>query len=344
MIVDGKQIRGAFFFWTGGNQEDLSGVGMNIAPNRNSARVYYKGATGLEFEFQGQKLWCIDENATGGFGERQGMRSLRHVPYQVLVPDSMVLPGERMPVPFSDFIKLEDGYYKTKISGTTLKLRKVDMKTTPLGRLRMEYKGPRKCRPVHLVMGEVSAFSGALFDIAAEPKGVEVPAGKYQIVTGMLKVGRGRRAQTATIASGKAVTIDVLPGEEAVVEVGGPYTYDFEYKLGGSLVVNGSSVKIHGRGGEVYLDVWGGVPEPTVFVRRRGSSRGRAVGELVRPENGKELDSYFRAKNQQDNRFGLLDAIFTPMDLRVRKPRGSIEVRLVERRHSLFGKVESEWK
>ena len=343
-LVDGKATKVGFFFWIGGNREDLSGIGRNLAPNRSSAVLYYRGATGVEFGYKGEKIWFIDENTNGQFGDILNLSSARYAPYGLGFFDSMVLPKQRLPIPCSNFIHLKDGFYKVKISGMTLKLRKLDMEKTPLGTLRMEYKGPRNCRPDHLVMAEVTAFSGALFDIATKPKGVQVPAGKYRISSGFLTIGRGRRAKTASIAAGKAATMDVLPGEETVIEVGGPYTFDFKYSLGEALTVEGMSVKIMGRGGEVYLDVWGGVPEPSVLVRSRGGKRSRPVGQLERPEDPKTFNSYLQSMRSRDKRINLVDVVFTPMDLRVPRPQGSIEVKLVERKHPLFGTIESEWK
>lgn len=345
--LEGEKTKGALFFWTGGAQENLSGLSINLEPQPGPnahALVYYRGATAMEVEFKGQKLLFIDENATGTFGDSPvGIGAPRYAPYGVMVGDSMLLPGMKSPVPFSDFIKVGDGYYKFKFTGMTARVRQLDMSKTPLGMLRLEFKGPASAKPRHLIVGERSAFVGAYFDLAANPKGVEVPAGKYQIIGGLIVTGSGPRMRSASIGMGKAPLIDVKPGEEAKIVMGAPYTFEFTYVANPARVnVDGMSVKVHGAGGEVYLDAWEGVPEPDVLVRKDDKSPLKKLGSMGPPGDGEAVNAYRRAK---DNKISIPDAIFAPMDFSAPNPiKGPVQIRLVQAKHSYFGKVESDWK
>ncbi len=348
--IGGEKTKGALFFWVGGSQENLSGVPVNLAPSAGrhpQASLNYRGATCLEVNIQGQKLLFIDENASGAFGDAPvGFSLPHHKPYSVLITDSMVLPGSKDVVPFSDFILLADGYYKFKFSGMTAKFRKLDMSTTPLGRLKLQFKGPKSAKPVHFILGEVTVFSGAYFDLAANPKGVEVPAGRYRVIGGLILKGRGSQAKVVSISSGKAPVYEVKPGKETIVKCGAPYKLDFTYSAAGrNLRVDGMSVKIFGAGGEVYLDIWEGTPQPFVFVRRGGKGNGKKVGRMKVAKGAAELNRYLAAKRAQIRNFGIRDVVFSPMDLNVRNPyKGPVEVRLVEPRNKYFGKVVSDWK
>ncbi len=348
--VGGEKTKGALFFWVGGSQENFAGVPVNLAPTAGPhprATIYYRGASALEVNYQGQKLLFIDENASGAFGDPPvGFSMPRHKPYSVLTTDSMVLPGSKEVVPFSDFIQLKDGFYKFKFSGMTAKLRKLDMSAIPLGTLKLDFKGPRSARPTHFIVGEATIFSGAVFDLAANPKGVTVPAGRYKVIGGLILKGKGARAKEVCIAAGKSPVYEVKPGQETIVKCGAPYKLDFSYmSMGRSLRVDGLSVKVFGRGGEVYLDIWEGTPQPFVYVRKGDKGNGKKVGRMKVAKGPSELNLYMRNKRSQVKRFSLADAIFAPMDLTVTKPySGIVHVRLIEPRNKYFGKLVSDWK
>ena len=348
--IGGEETKGALFFWAGGSQENFAGVPVNLAPSagRNpQATIYYRGATGLEVDYKGQKLLFLDENASGAFGDAPvGISAPHHKPYSVIVTDSMVLPGSKEVVPFSDFIQLADGFYKFKFSGMTAKIRKLDMASTPLGKLRLEFKGPRSAKPTHFIVGEATIFSGAYFDLAAHPKGIDVPAGRYKLVGGVILKGKGARAKVVSISSGKAPTYEVKPGQETVVKCGAPYKLDFSYlSMGKTLRVDGMSVKVLGAGGEVYLDIWEGTPQPLVYVRKGSKGKGKKVGRMRVAKSSAELNVYMSNKRSQVKRFSLPDAVFAPMDLSVTKPySGIVQVRLMEPRNKYFGKLVSDWK
>ncbi len=350
LTVNGEPSKGALFFWVGGSQENFAGVPVNLAPTAGPhprATIYYRGASGLEVDYNGEKLLFIDENASGAFGDPPvGFSMPRHKPYAVMTTDSMVLPGTKGVVPFSDFIQLKDGFYKFKFSGMTAKLRKLDMSAVPLGKLRLDFKGPRSAKPTHFIVGEGTIFSGAVFDLAANPKGVSVPAGRYKVIGGLILKGKGARAKEVCIAAGKSPVYEVKPGKETVVKCGAPYKLDFSYmSMGRNLRVDGLSVKVFGRGGEVYLDIWEGTPQPFVFVRKGDRGNGKRVGRMKVPKGSAEINLYMRNKRSQVKRFSLGDAVFAPMDLTVVKPyKGIVHVRLVEPRNKYFGKLVSDWK
>ena len=348
--MSGKEDKAALFFWVGGQQENLGGVSINMAPpsEKNAGMTaYFRGATSLEFEYGGKKITLIDENGTGKMGDIvEAVDAERYKPNVIYITDSMVLPGIKGLVPASTCIRLPDGFYMVQYSGYSITIRKLDMTKLKVGILRMDFKGPRSARPNHLIVKEITKFEGACFDIAQDPKGIEVPAGKYKIIGGALLKGGGARAKGYTICAIKKDTFEVKPGGVTNIKIGAPFKFKFSYlAMGSKIRIDGLSLRIVGAGGEVYVNPWEATPQPIVYARKGNSGKGKKVGKMKTIKNADELNKYVNSMRAKYERFDIRDAIFNPADLIVNKPfKGRIQVRLIEPRNKYFGKIMSDWK
>lgn len=349
-VVDSVKTQGALFFWIGGSNEKVGGLALDMSSETGPnawARVYYRGATCLEVAIEGETLLFIDENATGTFGDTPAKYAPpRHAPYGLLICDSMILPGGKSPVPFSDFISVGGNYYKLKFSGMVAKYRQLDMAKTPTGKIRLDFQGPASLRPASVIVGEENVYTGAYFDLTSNPKGVVVPAGVYRLTGGLVLQGSGEKSRSVSIGTGTAKLLEVKPGEEVTLRMGAPFSFDFKPETSaGILKVPGMSVKVLGAGGEVYLDPWEAVPTPEVYARKGGKGNGKKVGAMAQVKNYDELLACLNDKRQEVEDYSYEDALLAPLDFRVKRPFDeSFEVRLQLSGHQYFGRIVSEWK
>src|SRR5690606_2337113 len=128
---------------------------------------------------------------------------------------------------------------------------------------------------------------------------------------------------------------DVTAGEVTKVPLGAPYSFDYSFTAAdGQLVVPGKSVVVIGSAGERYERPWNAVASPSVSWREAGSKRGSKVEDMpvLRDTDPMYSEGYHVA--------------WFPRDLSLPLPSGvgKIEVQLSEKKHKLFGKIESGWK
>ena len=93
---------------------------------------------------------------------------------------------------------------------------------------------------------------------------------------------------------------------------------------------------VEGRGGELYDRIWNAVPRPEVSFRKVGTKKG-SKGKKMRILEEQTLIAIVP---------GGWDALWHPlnMELPLRKTDKNLEVRLVESKNKLFGKIESVWR
>jgi hypothetical protein len=100
------------------------------------------------------------------------------------------------------------------------------------------------------------------FELSTAKGGLVVPEGKYEIVAGLVTMGK----ESVRIKTGKSKPITVHAGQPAVFEWGGPLTADFTYVREGEKVTFApTSLWFYGRAGEEYTQ-W--IPDgaPPKFV------------------------------------------------------------------------------
>ncbi|MBI3817623.1 MAG: hypothetical protein HY286_02945 [Planctomycetes bacterium] len=315
----------------GSNQEAYHGTVINYSSNETRAQILYTSAASRLVELAGQKLRIFDDNCDGKFGSDPsviGTKTLEGIPYM----DSILFPGGKRAMPWSGFVKLGAKWYRLKGDseqlGAKFQVRELDIKT---GTIKANWSGPAAFKPHYLVVTETSEFTGAYFDLLSNDKGVEVPAGEYQFVYGMFRVGKGRNFQKYAIINGDPnKRVKVAAGQTVTVEFGAPFSFAAKSQLDGNEIsVTGKSIEIQGQFGERYVRLSDETPHPKLEWRKPGAKGGTVAGEMKRVE----------LKSGQDP----VDLLW-PNDLKVKRPDpGTIEYRLIEE-HKWLGPIASkEW-
>jgi len=118
------------------------------------------------------------------------------------------------------------------------------------------------------------------------------------------------------------------------VQLGAPFGFDFRSRLeDGELTVEGGSVVVVGQAGERYERAWQCVAETEASWRKKGTKKASKPEKMPRI-----LD------NQGITDFGW-GASWFPLDVKLPAPNvDAVEVQLTDKKHPLFGKVESAWK
>jgi hypothetical protein len=175
------------------------------------------------------------------------------------------------------------------------------------------------------------------FDLLANRGGVEVPTGTYELYTGQVSKGkRDQLAKALVCPSSNTPTWRVDPGQTAVVELGAPFGFDFDFTQDDERVtVDGGSIVVTGRGRETYQRLWNCVVHPELESRRAGSSRGGKEGKLRSAESQEDITD-----NQND--FSLAWRPFN-YEFDKKKPGETLELQMLEKKNKLFGKIESDW-
>ena len=358
-----------FFFWTGGSQQNLFGLNLNLAPQwgqRKFALLFYRSAVVLHANIEGTKLELYDDNFNGivgedpaklivgdprfgtGLGEKTAMG---HPAF-----DSMRIGKSKYLQPFSRYIHIGDYWYKLNVLGNNenLNYRPMDPANIPTGLVKMDFKGPSKAKPDYLVIQGQGFLKGAYFDIAHAPaKGIEVPAGQYVIYYGRILNGEGARAMNATMLMGDSKPIDVRAGELNKIKVGAPYTIEFESsQVGDDIIVDSSKFWVKGSAGERYGCIGSEVLEPElIWSTKNTGSKGKVLGSWRRMKSIEDFSTIrtkYKAYDLHIPYFCVADNADKTVDIKltVKKPvkSGAFFVAVRQRKHKLFKKLEHVWK
>jgi mannose-6-phosphate isomerase-like protein (cupin superfamily) len=247
--------------------------------------------------------------------------------------DSIVVGDAKRARPWSELQQIGGKWWSFDMQsdGRELSARQVAVDT---GVLKLEYKGG--VAPTWCVLKGEGQLQNCFFDIVeGGSKGVEVPTGRYTLYYGEVRKGKKRQQQKALIVPSKGMqNWDVRKGETTVVQLGAPFDFDFRTRLEeGVLTIEGASVVATGSAGERYERAWQCVPQVEAAWRKSGTKKASKAEKLPRV-----LD------NDGINTLGWAAAWF-PLDLQMEaKGVEKVEVQLVDKKHDLFGKVESAWK
>ncbi len=354
----------AFWFYVGGTQVQVGGVTLNLSPQwgrRKTAFVYYRSASILSCKIAGQEVKLYDENFNGMVGEDPG--SVRfgdfrlggglEKPLSHPTVDSMRIGGNKHLLPFSRYVHLGDVWYRLRVLGNNERLnyRPLDPATVPTGTIVYKWKGPSKAKPKHVIVREMSFFKGAAFDlVAGGRKGIEVPAGEYEIFYGRIYNGKAPRANYSVLLKGKSPSIKVEAGKTVTVQLGAPFHLEFEKKQEGrNLIMDSSTFWIRGNFGVKYTSFMPEVLEPDLLVAKDQNGKGaRKMGSWRRLE-GNELEGLRRTFSKvpllhlafvpinKDTKNGITSLIKVPL-----KKAPFIGVR--QSKHKMFGKLLPVWK
>jgi hypothetical protein len=302
---------------------------------------FFVGAGSVLGSLGETELRVIDENCDGIYGSPPlswMYHGLTEGFYHFEL-DSLVIGDSERAVPWSEYVQVparEGRWYRLEsLKGG------MELYATPVlpetGRLKLDYEGP----PVSwLVVRGEGVYGNCYYDLMADPKnGVEVPAGSYALFEGEVRKGKKQQTQKALILPpGSQLRWTVEPGKTTTVELGGPFGFDFKTaRTSDGVVVIGKSVVVTGARGERYERPWNCVAHPEAAVRKQGDKKGAAPIALDHVLDLEALD------DEGKMAYDLIDAWF-PLDTLLPFVGDAFEVQLTERRHPLFGKVESEWK
>jgi hypothetical protein len=335
-----------YWFWVGfgSSQEQVQGLGMNMAPSDKLAIMFFRSGmsrTGkLVDPENGVDLDAtfFDENISGEIGDDRSFnlqgtkRGETNLPCPLY--DSMILGKGRRAVPFSSLVVLEGKVYRLKFGDekqNDIRLRQIDM---GVGRAQLEVDGLKLPLASYIVEGDGDA-KGAYFDLAADKKGVELPVGKYKLAIATFRSGKGAQIQKLAAINGDMPAFEVKAGETTSLKIGKPFTFDFEAKdTGPSIEIPGNSIVVRGGAGELYFRFQGLMIQPDVASRKKGSNQKPGKGETM-----KLCDDETLGKKGQE-------AAWAPLDFVFAKPggKGEFELHLSQKGHKWFGNIDSEWR
>ena len=324
----------AFLLADPGANEFFHNVQMNMAAGSEGIALQIGPAASMVFEVGGEDLRVFDDNLDGRFGggwqsyewEARGWMKPGEAEYQL---DSMVIGRSKRAVPFSKLAQIDDQWYELEpeAAGTTLRVTPATLQT---GTAKLQAEGPDFAW--YVIEGE-DELDGVFFDLADAKRGVEVPVGRYHMISAGLREGRRQSIQKAYASPPIGFrSVSVLPDAEAEFVAGAPFTFDCDFVVeGDEIQIDGNSLTIVGAGGERYHRIWNARPEPDVEIRKAGGSRGTKVGSM---------QTYWSSQEVID--VGT-DRAWKPGDMTVDNKYGAeVELRFVEK-NDLFGKIEGEW-
>lgn len=348
----------AMFFWAGSDRERVGEAECNLAFTTEMANVYFRSAASWKASFGADALVFYDDNASGLPCDAE----VFDPPFKVHTQgnhagDGTVAPlldsmrvGKGPRVPFSEFVKLSTGWHHLRRDGNeVVGVRPLNPEYMKTGKLKLDWQGPKPTAPVQLVVQGVGDYRTAFFDLAGG-KEVEVPAGEYAVVFGRIVVGKGQRAQTATIYRGNSQQFAVAPGATHVLKMGAPFVIQFTRAGDQDTKIDALSIQLADQSGCTITEFHNGISlVPEVFAAKAEDGKGaKPVGKFLRFTDGDLLNE---AAKKHGN-LGLLCATY-PMPagyksgdlvLEVHLPEPGMKVALKIKKHPLFGVLDSAWQ
>lgn len=369
--ADGKyETNYSMFLWTGGQQEAWCGTTLNLSPSwkpnqvgESRALLAYRSASNFTADIAGEKVTLYDENANGVFGDKAGTLAMNDyrlgggfddaVRHPLL--DSMRVGKRGSLVPFSPFVEIKGAWYAMRAikNNEQLRFRELDPSALQTGRVVLKYKGPGKAKPKHLIVRPTTGtFAEAMFDIAAAGgKGLEVPAGTYEVFYGRVYGGRAPKNADCVILKGGSKSFEVKVGETTVLEMGAPFSIDYVPERGADEVtVDSSKMWVVDKLGAKWTCLVGEILEPDLVVARDKNGRGAKTLASWRMFVGRELED---VRKNYPGKPDLMLATFAvdknsksyKFDVTAKIPyKGVSYIGVRQKKHKLFGKLNPIWK
>jgi hypothetical protein len=320
---------------TASQQELYQGNSLNMAATDKTLNLYVLSAASQVGTLDGQPIRIIDETMDGLYGtipEAYGFVGLAKGFYQPYV-DCMVIGSSKRARPWSEIAEVNGKWWKFDM-GCTGKSIKASPVNTDTGTLKLEFKGP--VAPTYLIVKGTNSFKDSYFDIAeGGAKGVQVPVGRYTLAFGVIHKGKKKQMEKCVIIPPKsAPNYDVTKGGTTVISLGAPFGFDFNARNdGGKLTITGQSVVVTGASGERYERPWQCVAHPEASWRKKGAKKAEKTVKMQLVQSTDTIE-----------KLGF-ESTWFPLDLEIPDVgAGEVEVQLVDKKHELFGKVESDWK
>ncbi len=318
---------------TGTSSDMYQGIQMNMNPDDNQMMLYLNPAASVVGQIGEHSVRVIDENMDGIYGSTprvwnyDGLTADRSHPRI----DSVVVDGAKYAMPWSEYQKIGDKWYRFELEQEGMALRgfETEIKT---GTIKLNFKGGK---PSWVIVQGVGKYENSYFDLLQ--KDLELPVGNWKLFCGELRKGKKVQTMKALILPGATNhPWTVVEGGETKAELGGPFGFDFKVDdEGDKLTVNGNSIVVTGQHGERYERAWNCVARPEAAWRKEGDRKGS------KPQKFKMVSS-----QEQITAANSWAIAWFPVDLDLDKKgvTEAAEVQLTEKKNKLFGKISSEWK
>ncbi len=348
----------AMVFWTGSDREMVNEAECNLAPGDTVGNVYYRSASSWKAQIGADTLVFYDDSADGTPCGSKPFDPPFHSPTQgqhdseVGTPtpllDSMrVGKGPRMP--HSEFVKLSTGWvHLKKGAGDDVGVRPLNPEYVKLGKAKLTWSGPKPTIPVQLVVQGRGDLATAFFDIAGG-KEVELPAGEYEVIWGRILVGKGTRAQMASIYRGNSKPFTVEAGKVFDLKMGAPFVLQFNRRGDENSTLDALKILLTEASGCVLAELHGISLACEVLAAKEADGKGtKVVGKFVRFTDPELVNNAAK----KHNNLMQLTACFPMPDgyradeliLKVKLPTAGMKLQLSIKKHALFGPVNSIWQ
>jgi hypothetical protein len=328
------------FLTTIGLQDDrFQGIRYNLGPADEFVCIYLAPAASMVAMLGEVPIRILHDNMDGIYGSLP--RELGHLGtiegYYAPEMDSVVIGEAKVARPWSEVQEIEGSWYKfeSKNRGKEISLTPTELET---GTLKIAYKGPSIEWLV--VRGTTPTMANYFFNVAEGGKnGIQVPKGRYKLYAAQVSKGkRASKMKAMMMPSRNTPTWDVQAGGTTTIELGSPFSMDFDVEQNAtSGWITGSSIVVTGKSEETYQRLWNCVLQPEVNVRPAGKKRGKDVGQMKPAGTQEEVSDIYG---------GDMKTLWFPVDFSFEKKKEGedVEVQLVEKKNKLFGKIESDWK
>jgi hypothetical protein len=328
----------AFFAVTGVPKDSYEGIEVNLAPDDRQYTIYTLGAACVTGLVGATPVRIIDDSLDGVYGnspQRFGSVGLTTDHFEPWL-DSIVIGSAKRARPWSEIQEIEGNFYKLAVQeqGAKLGITPVSIET---GTLKLEFKGP--VQPTYVVVAGSGDTKDCYYDLVeGGAKGVRVPVGNYSLYYGELRKGKKKQMQKALILppAQNPPSWSVRKGETTTVTLGAPFGFEFRFDSdGGKITVKGKTVVVSGVASERYERPWNCVARPEVAWRKKGARQ--PLGDAKMP-----IGDYETINNKDLG----WSCVWFPLDLvaDTKEKGGTFEVQLTQKKHDLFGKIESAWK
>ncbi len=330
----------AFVFKTGIQDDRFQGLQTNLQPDDLQLRFYVMNAASVITTINAVPVRVLDDNMDGVYGSAPLTYYYPGLSDGIAQPDydTVVVGASKRARPWSKYLEIGGAWYEVtpKQSGNTIEAKPVALETAMV---KIDFKGP--VQPTFLILKGTGPLDGCYFDVVSETKKpVALPIGTYELFVGELRTGKKAQTAKCLILPGSDTRRwNVTKGAETLVTLGAPFSFDFAVEAGEeSITVKGKSVAVFGSGKERYERFWNCVPRPEVSWRKTGAKKGG------KPEKIDIVMDMLERKEDGSFRFSEADT-WRPIDTSFEIKKGeTVEVQLVEKKHKLFGELESPWK
>ncbi len=317
------------------DREMYQGFEINFGPSREQIILNVSPSAGMRIDVAGTPVVILDDNLDGVYGGEPrswGFAGVIENTFQWDV-DSVLIGTARRSVPFSELMRIGDQWYRFEPvhKGRAFEVRPATVRT---GNVRLEARG---ITFENLVVRGTGPLAGLFFDLAqAGRTGLDLPVGRYELLYGVVRSGRRQAIEKALVVGGAGVgNLNVNRGETTTLTLGAPFAFGFRHTFDEvNLSIPGDSWHVVGSAGERYVRLWNLPLRPEVMHRVAGTRR------ASRPERVP-----FVTDTQTLLDRGVQVSWF-PLNLILehRQGRDDLEVQAQERRHKLFGRIETDWR